>query len=77
METRVNRDEDPWEAQSTHPELPLSGAQKFLHFAGLRGAPGKIKRLLADFQFTSIRTLLDEGILAPERGRASPCPDTP
>ena len=67
----------PWEAQSTHPELPLAGAQKFLHFAGLRGAPGKIKRLLADFQFTSIRTLLDEGDLAPERGRAGPCPDTP
>ncbi|MCZ6569148.1 MAG: polysaccharide deacetylase family protein [Deltaproteobacteria bacterium] len=55
----------PWEAEAQHPPLPLSWAQRTIHFRGLEHSPQRIQGLLQEFQFASIGRLIDEGVLAP------------
>jgi len=45
----------PREIDPDAPRLPLSLAQKFIHYTGLKRALTKLEKLLTDFQFTSIR----------------------
>ncbi len=55
----------PWEAEADHPPLPLTWAQRAIHFARLERSPQRIQRLLREFHFTSIGRLIEEGTLAP------------
>lgn len=55
----------PWEVESDHPPLPLTWAQRAIHFAGLGRSPRRIQQLLQEFRFTSIARLIEDGALAP------------
>jgi len=45
----------PREIDPDAPRLPLSFVQRFIHYSGLKRALAKLKKLLSDFRFTSIR----------------------
>lgn len=53
----------PWELDPGHPKLKLPARISFTHYYNLKGCEEKLKRLLADFEFTTmkdaVRTLKD------------------
>jgi hypothetical protein len=44
----------PWELDSEHPIVPIPSTVQVSHYLNLKRAESKFRRLLRDFQFTSI-----------------------
>ena len=71
----VNREEGrpvvlyvhPWEFDPEQPRPPMSWRQRFRHYVGIAGAETKLRRLLADFRFTSIERAFADVVGVPTR----------
>ncbi len=50
----------PWEFDPNQPVVGLKGMKKFRHYVGLSKNRQKFERLLNDFEFTSIKDLIDK-----------------
>ena len=48
----------PWEFDPDKPRIGLTGIKKFRHYVGLRSNREKFKKLLNDFNFTTIENLI-------------------
>lgn len=48
----------PWEFDPDQPRIGLTGIKKFRHYVGLRSNREKFKKLLNDFNFTTIENLI-------------------
>jgi polysaccharide deacetylase family protein (PEP-CTERM system associated) len=48
----------PWEIDPSQPRLPASGLSRFRHYRNLEQTESRLRRLLADFQFGSMRDVL-------------------
>jgi polysaccharide deacetylase family protein (PEP-CTERM system associated) len=65
--SRVNRVErapvvfylHPWEIDPDQPRLPASATTRMRHYGGLRRTNGRLRRLLNDFRFDSIASVLN------------------
>lgn len=49
----------PWEFDPAQPKVGLTGLKKFRHYVGLQKNRKKFERLLEDFEFTTIKDLVD------------------
>jgi len=78
---RINREEKrpfifylhPWEIDSEQPRVTgVSNTSKFRHYINLDKTEKRLKKLLADFQFSSIREIIEQNpALAPTQPRIS------
>jgi polysaccharide deacetylase family protein (PEP-CTERM system associated) len=50
----------PWEIDAGQPRLQVDAVTHVRHYRGLTGTLDRIRRLLREFQFTNIRSFLDE-----------------
>jgi polysaccharide deacetylase family protein (PEP-CTERM system associated) len=50
----------PWELDSEQPRVNARASSRLRHYLGLRGAEKKLKRLLRDFDFQSLGSLIRE-----------------
>ena len=48
----------PWELDVAQPRLNVSWVTRVRHYGGLRNTGPRLKRLLADFRFTTVRDTL-------------------
>jgi polysaccharide deacetylase family protein (PEP-CTERM system associated) len=48
----------PWEIDPEQPPIPLGTVSRFRHYRNLAKTEDRLRRLLADFQFAPLRTLL-------------------
>lgn len=63
---RVNRTErqpvvfyfHPWEVDPNQPRLPVGPATRVRHYSGLSSTTARLRRLLHDFQFDSVATVM-------------------
>jgi len=54
----------PWEVDPGQPKLPVRGLSKFRHYNNLHKTESRLRRMLADFRFQSMRSYLtQEGLL--------------
>jgi hypothetical protein len=51
----------PWEIDCEHPRIPLPRKIALTHYFNLRAMEGRLRRLLADFKFASMREVLNVG----------------
>ncbi|MCH8137304.1 MAG: DUF3473 domain-containing protein [Proteobacteria bacterium] len=61
----------PWELDHEQPRLPVSGLSRFRHYNNLHRCEARLRRLLADFEFTTCEQVLDQLSLAPARGEST------
>lgn len=79
---RINRDEQrpaifymhPWEIDPDQPRLPSSLLSRFRHYRNLDKTEGRLRRLLADFDFAPMRTVLREALVVSTVPHAAPLP---
>lgn len=50
----------PWELDSEQPRVDAKASSRLRHYLGLRGAEKKLRRLLRDFDFQSLGSLVSE-----------------
>ncbi|MGH9158489.1 MAG: XrtA system polysaccharide deacetylase [Vicinamibacteraceae bacterium] len=69
----------PWEVDPGQPRLPASPLSRYRHYQNLDRTETRLRRLLDEFSFASIRTILSSGSLptgqdAGSAGRSNGCP---
>jgi polysaccharide deacetylase family protein (PEP-CTERM system associated) len=71
---RINRTENlpaifylhPWEVDPDQPRLPATGLSRFRHYRHLGKTEARLRRLMTDFRFAPVRTIL-EGVRSAAR----------
>ncbi|MBI5451158.1 MAG: DUF3473 domain-containing protein [Gammaproteobacteria bacterium] len=49
----------PWEIDRDHPEVGLKGFSRFRHYNNIERYAGRIKRLLAEFEFSPVKEIVE------------------
>ena len=53
----------PWEFDAEQPRMTGSITSRIRHYVGLRSTPAKFRKLIRDFEFLPLGTLIDQALL--------------
>ena len=78
--SRVNRDEQrpaifylhPWEVDPEQPRIPVGMFTRVRHYRGLEKTAGRLSRLMRDFKFDTVESVLGLSDARPDAGRVLP-----